>query len=395
LRVPGSAGDVLQASVAPRGRAVTGAPNADALGVDDHAYTLLAAPREVQVLLAGPGNVFLEAALAAIQGVEVTTADEVPAADQLGDVDLIVVDRVAAPGPPSRPTLYVAPSVPPPGVDVTAERSELPAITFQSAEHELLASVELAEVAIASAQRVTAPTLQTLAGGSQVPLLLAGRLDGTPAVYLAFDLLGSNLPLQAAWPVLVANTVSWLAGAPAPQPATAGTTVTVALPTGATAATVRSPSGAAQRLDPAAPRLLVDEVGVWRVTTDPAGGQAGREAGEATAVAVNPAPSEGDLARARPGPADERASAEARRAAGVSEGRRGFGRELLALVLLLAAAEWVWAMVLRPRRARRPRRLRGEAPHRGRPRRRLPRRDREVVAARPVPRGDDHNVGAR
>jgi hypothetical protein len=357
LNVQGGDGEVLVARVQPTGTDLrSGEAAADALSVDDAAFAILSAPREVAVTLATPGNVFLEAALSSVPGVTVSTADRVPA--DLGDTDLLVVDRIAAAAAPTVPTLYVAPTRLPAGITASGD-VERPALTFQAPGHELLAEVELADVAIAAARRLEAPALTPIASAPDTPLMLAGRLDGTPVVLLGFDLLASNLPLQAAWPVLVANTVSWLAGPPVTPPATAGATVTLPAPPGTTAVVATPPGGAPQRLDPADPRLLVDQVGVWRLAYE---GEPAEAA--ADALAVNATVEEGDLARERPDPVEAR-DAAGRHEAGAAEGRRPLAPLVLVGVLALAVLEWVWAQAVRPWRRRRRadrRRLTATAP---------------------------------
>ncbi|MBW3658692.1 MAG: VWA domain-containing protein [Actinobacteria bacterium] len=350
LSVAGGDGEVLVARIEATGNDVrTGEAQGDALGVDDAAFAVLSAPREVDVLLATPGNVFLEAALGAVPGVTVDVQPRVP--DALEDVDLLVVDRVSAPLAPTVPTMYVAPTRLPAGVTATGE-VELPTLTFQDAGHELLADVELAGVQVAAATPVTAPALTPIVSGPDAGLVLAGRLDGTPVVLLTFDLLRSNLPLQAAWPVFVANSVSWLAGPPVTAPSTAGATVTLAAPPGTPAVVASPPSGGPVRLDPTDPRLTVDQVGVWRLAYE----GTPESPGPAT-LAVNPAADEGDLARARPDPVEARADA-GERTAGSAEGRRTLVHELLAGVLAVVAVEWLWAHALRPWLRRRRQRQR-------------------------------------
>lgn len=347
LQVDGAVGDTLVAQVSPTGAGPTGSANTDALGMDDTATTLLAGTRELTVVVATPGNVFLQGAFGALPDVDLRTTDTVPAPRELADVDLLVIDRLPAPETLTLPTLLVAPTTAPAGVDVTGE-IERPAITYQAPDHELLAAVDLSQTALASGQRVEAPDLTTVAGGTTGPLILAGRLSGIPTVYVAFDLLESNLPLQSSWPVLASNAATWLAGPVAPQPATAGSTVAVPMPAGVTGAVVEPPSGAPLRVDPASPRITVDTVGLWRIRY---------EAADApppdASIAVNAAPGEGDLARSRPGPTEQAEAADAARRAGAAEGRRSVVPELLAVVLLIALAEWAWVTVIRPRRARR------------------------------------------
>lgn len=345
LQVDGGDGEVLVARVEPAGEDLTGAPAQDALTVDDRAYAVLSAPRELSVLIAGPGNLFLEAAFEAVAGTTVTTAPRVPGT--LDGVDLLVVDRVAAPAAPTVPTLYVAATRWPAGVTAAAPTNR-PALTFQAPGHELLNDVDLSEVGVAEATPLDAPALSTIASGPDGALVLAGRLDGTPVILIGFDLLQSNLPLQTAWPVLVANASSWLAGPPAAPPTSAGTTLTLPTPVGTEAIAVQPPSGAPLTLDVAGPRLTVDQVGVWRLTYEgPVSDPPLHE------IAVNADPAESDLARERPDPVEERGHLDERVAAGASEGRRQLGQELLLAVLVLVIAEWVWTQGVRPWRRRR------------------------------------------
>jgi hypothetical protein len=351
---------VLRARVEPVGVDVTGATAADALSIDDQAWAVLSGPREVRVLIAGPENVFLVSALSAVPGVEVTTAGGVP--EDLTGIDLLIVDRIAAPPEPRVPTIYVGPSVPPQGVTVSGEL-ELPVLTYQDPEHGLLADVDLSGVAIARAQAVHAPALRPVASGPSGPLLLAGRLGPAPVIYLGFDLLHTNLPLQVAWPVLMANAVAWLTGPPASAPAVAGSQIMLTPPPGITGIAVTPPDEPAVPLEVAWPQLLADRVGIWTVAYD-APAEVVRALPPPTPVAVNADPAESDLSRPRPEPV----SPERTRGAGTpgdadapappSNGLRVFGRQILAGVLLLLVLEWAFSHGVHPLRWWRARRAR-------------------------------------
>lgn len=348
LRLPHHGETLVEAVVEPAGVTPTGEPATDALAVDDRAYAVLADRGELVALVAGPGNVFVEGALAAVEGVTVRTAPGLP--EDVSDVDLVVVDRIPAPPTPSVPTIYVAPDPAPEGVDAGGT-VEAPAITFADGGHDLLAGVDLSDVAVAGAQRVEAPGLAPLAGGPDGPLLLAGDLGGTPVVYLPFALADSTLPLEVAWPVLVSNAVGWLVTSPAETPLVAGTEARLPVPAGAATADATAPDGTVHTVDPARPRLLVDQVGVWEVAVEDAAG-----GGAVTRLAVNAPPGEGDLARARPDPA--RAAREAREAGeepvpAAQQGRRLFGPGILAVVLALLLAEWASAHGVHPLRSAR------------------------------------------
>ena len=339
---------VVEAAVEPVGPDPTGQPANDDLAADDRGWAVVSASGDVTALVAGPGNLFVAHALRAVEGVEVLTAPGVPG--DLSGVDLLVVDRIpAAPQPPA-PTLYIAPSVPPGGVTVGGVLEE-PTLTFQDPAHELLDEVDLSGVAVATAQRTSAPELASLAGGPAGPLLLAGRLGGVPVAYLPFALADSTLPLEVAWPVLVANAVAWLTDAPAETPLVAGAEARLPVPPGARALRVRAPSGRDHDVEPQRPHVRVDEAGVWRVFADLPEGTV-----EGTPVAVNAPAEESDLARERPAPAREareaREAGEDPAAVTARRGRRVVGRGLLAVVLLLLVVEWASSHGLRPLRGR-------------------------------------------
>lgn len=333
LAVPVGAGPgVVEAGVEPAGPAPGGGQAGDALWIDDVARAVLAGPREVDALVVGRGSPFLVAALESVEGVDVRTATAVP--EDTSGTHLLVVDRAdAGGGVPPVPTIYVAPTTPPPGVERGAE-VETPTVTFQSPDHPLLADVDLSGLAVARARPASAPALERLVAGPDGALVLAGRLDTTPVVYLGFDLAESNLPLEVAWPVLVANAVTWLTAPPASAPLEVGDEAVFTPPPGAEAIVVADPGGDERTLDVARPRLTVDRVGLWEarwVGPD----EAVDAAPPPPPVPVNAPASESDLARPRP-PAGEPIEDAGRGAADPGDavpGERTFGRELLAVAL--------------------------------------------------------------
>lgn len=352
---------VLRATVTPLAATPEDADRADRLAVDDTAATVVSGQREVVVLVAGPGNVFLESALGAVDGIEVRTTPAVP--DDLTGVDLLVVDRAEAPAVVTVPTLLVAPTRAPDGVTLGPAVAE-PAVTFADPGAELLRDVDLSSLAVAEAAPLSSPSLATIAGGPEGALVAAGRLGGQPVVVLGFDLLASNLPLDVAWPVFVANTVSWLTGPPASAPVVAGADVELNVPQGAAGVAVTPPTGTPLRLDAAAPRFRADQVGVWLVAwTAP-------EAVLDTLVppppvAVNAVPEEGDLSR--PPALDIPSALQAAPGAPAAEGRRSIGPGILAVVLVLLCTEWAHAHGVRPLAALRRRRAARSGSARGSP----------------------------
>ena len=74
--------------------------------------------------------------------------------------------------------------------------------------------VDTTNLHVRQARRVTlpewaAPVIESEGG----PLLFAGRQGGRQIAVLAFDLHDSDLPLQIAFPILLANLMQWYAPA--------------------------------------------------------------------------------------------------------------------------------------------------------------------------------------
>jgi len=91
------------------------------------------------------------------------------------------------------------------------------------------------------------------AAGESSPLLFAGETDGRRVAVLTFDLHRSDLPLQVAFPLLLANLIGWLApgsGGDLPTQVTPGAAVSLALPPDVAAVTVTRPDGTSARLAP-------------------------------------------------------------------------------------------------------------------------------------------------
>ncbi|HEX9765201.1 MAG TPA: vWA domain-containing protein, partial [Nitriliruptorales bacterium] len=332
LTVPGAGGAVLAARVEPAGL--------DALGIDDRAWTVLTSPRDVTVLTVGDTTVFVEAALGAMPGVTVEHSDTLA-----GDVtaDIVVIERGAVPDALSAPSFLIAPTTWPAGVTI-GDPVATPAVTFQAA-HDLLTDVDLSGLAMATATPIEAAALTPLASGPDGTWIAAGRLDRSPVVALGFDLTESNLALQPAWPILLANTINWLIGPPSVVPATAGQTVTLMAPDAAVVS-VSPPGGQALLLDAAAASLTVDQVGLWRVEAQDAAGTAIEDGEEV--LAVNADPAEGDLSRPRPDLVSAGARADEPGTPAAAEGRRPLYEPLLVAALVLAVAEAGWSWGVRP-----------------------------------------------
>jgi Ca-activated chloride channel family protein len=162
---------------------------------------------------------------------------------------------------------------------------------------------------------------------------------------LAFDLHRSDLPLQVAFPLLLANLTGWLApgsGSDLPTQVSPGAAVTLSLPPEAEAATVTRPDGTTARLLPESGRVVfadTSQLGVYQVTWGGAGQN--QESGTAPAsFAVNLfSPQESDVRPAETLPLLGMGEEEG--ALRPQQARREWWRPLALVALLLLTAEWL------------------------------------------------------
>ena len=194
----------------------------DALAADNVAYASLPPPQPSRVLLVTRGNWFLEKLLAADQQVKFELLE--PQAFQLAmaaQFDVVILDKFVPAGfelgrSPGN-VLFIKES---PFAE-SAPPLEQPVITDIDTAHPVMRLVDWQNVTIL---RATALRLPPSADGwafhsplraFEHPLLLVGARQTSGAAQrvaaLAFDVADSDLPLRVAFPLLMANTVHWLA----------------------------------------------------------------------------------------------------------------------------------------------------------------------------------------
>lgn len=254
----------------------------DYLPLDDRAWTLLDAGTERRVLLISEGNLFLERFFAVLPGAELFRATPDEAGPLLAEAglpfDIVVYDGVPLPpGPLPGNALVFNPQNP-----LAADEGDAPLLTttdvftattaVRVANDPLLANVDWRALSVAEAQLVEAPRLETLVEAEGGPLLLAGEVDGRRVAVFAFDLRASDLPLQIAFPVIMANITAWLSpgrAIAADDNLQPGATVSLLPDTRAASVTVTLPDGSAwqQDIDRAAPVLFdqTQQTGVYRL----------------------------------------------------------------------------------------------------------------------------------
>lgn len=252
---------------------------ADFLALDDAAWTIHNGGISNQTLLVTEGNLFLEQVLSVLPGLELFQAAPDSETVTTEAFDLMVFDAAPLPEPlPSSDLLIIHPQVDgaagldnPNGLFTpTAVFSDT--IAVRVAESPLLQFVEWRDIHIQQAQGVEAAWAETLVAAEGGPLLLAGEQNGRRIAILTFDIRASDLPLQIAFPILMANITDWLrpSGVVATDGNLApGRPVQLTPATATTALRVLKPDGSAWQQSIAdAERLFFDEtdqLGLYQV----------------------------------------------------------------------------------------------------------------------------------
>lgn len=307
----------LEIRLVGRDPASTVAP--DHLAIDDRAWAVIPADRTRLILVVGEGDPYLETALSFLPNVELygaTPAEYGPSTARKDGRpwDLVIFEASLPTTLPDSPILAIAPPRTSPlgQVDGTLK---LPGIGSLSPDEPILRYVDLSTTHIAQAARLVLPdwARSVIPGPKGAPLLYAGNRSGLPTAVLAFEPRQSDLPLQVAFPVLLANlTGELLGGSAAPTEALApGTPVTLSTPSGATGLTVARPDGSTMELVPAATGgasvtfARTDLLGIYTVTPIMGSGAsaapaAGSGASAAPSTGASAAPSSGASASPPP-----------------------------------------------------------------------------------------------
>jgi hypothetical protein len=287
----------------------------DVLPLDDRAWAVPRSAEPAAVTLVTEGNLFLETGLALLPGLEVTTIR--PSAleewkngrmegketnlptfqpSSLTILDAYVpLTATASTGLsadlPAGNLLFIAPPRSTGYFSVTGVVDQpvprpVSALSGAAggADDPLLAHVNLAEVSVLEAVRMSLPPWARLViagdlatgtshaeSSGTVPLLFAGEVDGRRVAVLAFDLHRSDLPLQVAFPLLLANLTGWLApgsGGDLPTQVVPGAAASLSLPPEVESATVTRPDGSTARLVPQGGRAVfadTAQLGVYGV----------------------------------------------------------------------------------------------------------------------------------
>ncbi|MBN1136434.1 MAG: VWA domain-containing protein [Anaerolineae bacterium] len=289
----------------------------DYLALDDQAWAVHRRQAPAEVTLVSAGNLFLETALSLFPNLQLSVVrpedfDAPPEPDGPSDGNdptTAPTGRGASPGltifdatvpitaalPPGN-LLFIAPPRSTAYFSVTGQIDQ-PVPRAVNAADPLLTNVIWGGVGVLEAMRLPLPTWARavvagdapgsaaptgISSAGSAPLLFAGETDGRRIAVLAFALHRSDLPLQVAFPLLVANLTGWLApgvGGGVPAQVTPGEPLSLSLPPEVAAVQVTRPDGSMARLETEGGQAVfadTSQLGVYRVdwesgTADPGG----------------------------------------------------------------------------------------------------------------------------
>lgn len=184
----------------------------DDLASDDVAYTFLPDARRLRVGVISD-NPFLIQALAVNTDFDASKIAST-ANGALSDFDCIVSEGALRSDviESNRPILVINPSDVA-GLWRASTPRERPEVTSVERSHPVNSYLSYADLHVESAmRREVASWLKPIVSGSNDGLIWAGGDGRRRAVMIGFDLAQSDLPLKVEFPILLANSVAWLAG---------------------------------------------------------------------------------------------------------------------------------------------------------------------------------------
>lgn len=218
----------------------------DALAADDLAEVAVEGGYARDVLLVSRLPDVLQRALRAIPDLRVQTV--APENYTGAGAELVVLDGVLPERLPSGQLLIFNPPAGRAYLTVRGEPRQAQ-VTRYDAHHPLLRSVDLSANRLARATAVEPPSwARVVADVGGDPIVVEGREAGRAVVVFGFDPNGSGLDRQLAFPLLVANAVSYVAGGELTPSLAPGRAVSLPVTPGIREVRLDSPGGAPRSL---------------------------------------------------------------------------------------------------------------------------------------------------
>ncbi|MCL4266000.1 MAG: BatA domain-containing protein [Anaerolineae bacterium] len=267
----------------------------DNLPLDDIAWAVHEGGVSNRALLVTEGNLFLEQVFSVLPGVEAfktTPGSGLLAENGEAAFDLYVFDGVPLLQPlPAADMLIINPQPGDGGDLFTVNGVFSDTVAIRLADSPLLQFVDWRDVNVRAAKEVVAPWAQTLVQAQGGPLLQIGQRGGNRVALLNFDLRDSDLPLQIAFPILMANLTGWLSPGrafDAPTGLQPGDPVSITPAASSTAVIVIKPDGTIWNAEVGEGEVIfaeTDQLGLYQVRLRDGG--VGGEERPAGSFAVN------------------------------------------------------------------------------------------------------------
>jgi hypothetical protein len=185
----------------------------DDFPIDNNAYNVMSASKEIWILLVTKGNYFLEKLLEAYPNFMINSVNEIiPSSwgEQTSRHDIVILDRISPPSTERGNFLLIdsfSPSIP---IAEVGKIDDVEVLDWDR-KNPLMANLDLSGLTIEAATLVRADkTLKPLLESPENGLMYTYEKSGLRAVFLGFDLTRSDLPLRVAFPVMMSNIVQWL-----------------------------------------------------------------------------------------------------------------------------------------------------------------------------------------
>jgi hypothetical protein len=240
----------------------------DDLDTDNRAWAVVR-PDRPRLLVAGPGNFFLEKAVAQVRDMDAFSAEDFTKTS-MGDYDIVVLNGVLPESLPEGRYLILGELPRWEGLKAEGELAQ-PAIVDWDRRHPVARLINFGGLYVKSAPKIALPPFSAavVEAPDNVPLIFVYEKGRTRAVVVTFKLLDSDWPLRLSFPLFLSNALDWLRdeGRGQTRP---GEALRVRLGDDETEVEVSGPGGRKARLTGEAGRDVVygetDRCGLYTIT---------------------------------------------------------------------------------------------------------------------------------
>lgn len=240
----------------------------DDLDVDNRVWAVVK-PDRPKILVAGPGNFFLDKAIAQVRDLDPYSAEDFSKAST-GDYNIVILNGVLPESLPEGRYLVIGDVPKWDGVKSEGELQQ-PAVMDWDRRHPVARMINFSGLYVKSAPKVSLPGFASpiVEGPDNAPLIFAWEKGRTRAVVVTFKLLDSDWPLRLSFPLFLSNALDWLREDDRAQPRP-GEALRIRLAEDETQVDVTGPGGRRETLQGESGRDVVygqtDRCGIYTVT---------------------------------------------------------------------------------------------------------------------------------